>query len=243
VTKLGESAVLASELTRADGAFRLGGLPAGRLAVATGGRGAAKTVALDGHSTKTGLVLVVARPPRISGVAIAPDGTPIADAEITARPQRTLSAAHDPTLSTRTFSGRDGRFALQPATRDPQILVGVLAELPDAEVPDIAPGASDVRLQFPQSGSITGTVVGPDGRPVAHYTVTRLARSSAPDDDLVDTVHDPAGRFLLHPLGPGTHDLRVRTAAGATAALKVELGAGENKQGIRVVLAHAGAPP
>jgi hypothetical protein len=90
-------------------------------------------------------------------------------------------------------------------------------------------------------------VVAPDGKPMAHYSITIMpgpTPNEKPEDkrrrqmgsfDLpVQQVQDPSGAFELKRLAGGSHELMVSTADGASASQVVAVQAGEKKTGIRI---------
>jgi membrane-associated protease RseP (regulator of RpoE activity) len=89
--------------------------------------------------------------------------------------------------------------------------------------------------------------VRPDGKPVAHYTITLLPGPKADEkpeerrrrqmsswDAPVQRVQDPGGAFELRRLSGGSHELVVTTAAGESATHVIAVQAGERKTGVRV---------
>jgi hypothetical protein len=205
-----------------------------RLAPVTGGRGASKAVAAFALATGNS---------RINGEVSAPGGQAVLGAAITAAPELRAPPGRAPLTIARTSSGVDGAFELSRLPPGKHTLWATHPGFADVRLEGVEADGPAVRLQFPPAAAISGWVETRDGRPASDYTVTVAGTvangvaASIEDRRLVDTVHDPKGHFFLGGLPPGTHELRVRTAAGAHGVLAVKVAAGEHKQGTRIVLA------
>jgi hypothetical protein len=232
-----------TDVTQAGGIFRLTGLPAGHFILDAAGVDQPRPLTVDGRTPRIGLALIVSRAAAISGVLLTSDGQPVPAAEITVQPESTRGP-RDLLPAARTFSGPDGRFTLTPPTPGKQTLSATSPEHPDLRAEGIAAGTTDLQLRFATNATCSGVVFGPDGQPLPHYTITLLdpppAKSAADSHrtapSATDTVHDPAGRFSFTRVAPGPHELRVTTAGGATASLAITVRAGEQKQGLRLVI-------
>ena len=229
------------DFTRADGTFRLTGIPAGAVAVAPSGQGETKNIILDGHTWRAGVNLRVPAGAEISGVVLAPDGGPVAGAEVTAAPEIRPRPAHSALALRRTASGPDGRFTLEHLAAARHTLWAAHPGFAGAQIEGVDPGRAPVRLQFPPEATVSGQVASADGKPIADYTIVvvepgKTSANPAEAPGPGDTVHDPSGRFFLARLRPGVHELRVETAAGSTAAVAITLSAGEQKRNLRVAV-------
>ena len=212
-----------------------------------------KTVTLAEREHKTGVDLVVAGAKSIAGVVVDPEGKPLAGAEVTAGPEGPDGRAfRRPGFGTdaRAFTQSDGTFMLERLGAGKHTVWAVHAGYADAEAKGIEGGATGVKLRFPPEATIAGLVTTADGRPVSNYTISLAPGPKAAEtpmekrqrqmtsgwDSPTDTVHDPSGRFFLRRVNEGTHELRARTVDGSSATLVVNVGPGERKDGVRIVL-------
>ncbi|HEY0706990.1 MAG TPA: carboxypeptidase regulatory-like domain-containing protein, partial [Polyangia bacterium] len=251
-----------SDVTRADGTYRLSMVSAGEVHVSASVTGSSmwggrerpdyKRVTLADNEHKTGLDLVVPGALTISGIVTGAGGAPVFGAEVTAsveRDGRTFRGMVD----ARAFSDTDGKFTLDRVGAGRYTLWAAHAGFGDLETKGIAGGASDVKLQLAPEATLAGVVVTSDGRPVSDYTAILFPGAPANEtpaakrerisgslyDKPVDNVRDPAGRFSFTRVSAGSHELRVTTAAGLTATLPISVTAGEKKTGLRVTVQPA----
>jgi protocatechuate 3,4-dioxygenase beta subunit len=249
--------------TQADGTYKLTGLTAGAVTVVASVGGTSifssvdrpdqKTVTVGVREHKTGVDLVVPGGRTISGVAVGPDGKPLEGAEITAGVERDGRVYRGLTEGARTFTGADGAFTLSQLGAGNHTLSGVHPGLTAAELKGVPGGATGIRLRFQPESTIAGVVTTTDGKPVSDYTI-QLAPGPRPDetaedkqrrqylsvfDTPTDNVHDSAARFFFPGVSAGSYELRARGAAGGAGTLAVTVGAGERKQGVRVVIQGA----
>jgi protocatechuate 3,4-dioxygenase beta subunit len=173
------------EISGPDGRYRITGLPAGRMVVEADRTGRMmsgppndprqQTITLADGEEKTGVDLVVAAAGQaVSGSVVAADGSPVAGATIVAsveRGDRAFRSPRDPVA----YSAADGQFTLEDVDGGGTYTLRASHPAhPEAEVKGIAAGATGVKLPFPADASVAGIVVGPDGKPLPHYTITIL---------------------------------------------------------------------
>jgi protocatechuate 3,4-dioxygenase beta subunit len=251
----------AIDITGPDGRYRLTNLPAGELTVSAqlGSGGSARSpgeqpneafLSLEEGQAKTGVDLrVPATQLEIRGVALGPDGKPVAGAIVDASPEmQGGGASRGRARDLRFYSNGDGQFTIDGLGRGFFTLWGSHPGFPGAELKGVMPGATTpVVLRFAPEATISGVVVAPDSRPVPHYTVTVLPGPAAGEvpsqrqrrarpswDAPMQRVQDPAGAFELRRLSAGSHELAVSTADGSNASVVVALAAGEQKTGVRI---------
>lgn len=253
-----------SDVTAADGSYKLTGVSSGSvIVVGTLGRGMSwggrdrpdqKTVKVAEGEHKTGVDLIVAGGKVVSGVVRGPDGKPVSGAEVSASPDRDGRSSRVGGSGARAFSGPDGTFTLEQLGAGQYTVWAVQAGFADAEALHVDGGTTGLALQFAPESTIAGVVTGPDGKPVRDYTITltaaprtnetpeqqRARQFASPWESPTDTVHDPSGRFFFPRVGAGTHELQVKTTEGSAGRLAVTVGAGEQKSGVRLVIERGG---
>lgn len=247
-----------------DGRYRIENVPAGQVIVTAsrssrGGfdmspraeRADQKTLALGEAEDKTGIDLVVAPPgTALAGTVVGPDGKPVAGAVLTAGVERDGRAFRGSSRDLRTYSQIDGQFTLEEVGKVPHTIWASHPDHPDTEVKGVMGGATGVKVTFPPDTSVAGLVVGPDGKPIANYTIAilpgpranetpedRRRRQSAGFDARTQRVQSPAGTFEILRLAPGAHELHATGPAGESASQVVTLAAGERRTGLRIPLA------
>jgi hypothetical protein len=246
------------DVTGPDGSYVLKALPAARLTVQAERSGRfnwgmmeeapnLKTVPLAEGEQKTGVDLTVGPAGlAVKGTAVDPQGKPVVGALVQAAPEQNGRAFRGNARDLKTYTDMDGNFALNDLSRGTYAVWGVHPDYPEAEYTKVTPGKGPLTLKFPASASVAGMVVAPDGKPVAHYSITIMPGPQAnekPEDrrrrqmgnsfDLpVQQVQDPSGAFELRRLAGGSHELVVSTADGATASQVVAVQAGEKKTGV-----------
>lgn len=188
------------------------------------------------------------------------DGRPIAGARVFAGVNQRV-ALH--TVET----DANGRFRLEHLQDGPQVVGVLVPGLPVRILMGKAIGTEDLRVVFPQAGSLVGRVVSQaTGDPVTTFSV-KVARESIEDwqerfiDQLVTQALggtrfvDPDGRFAFAARGPGTYQVVVSAPGfpdttvggvvvppgGASDAVRIELPQGRGATG--TVRAGATGPP
>jgi protocatechuate 3,4-dioxygenase beta subunit len=248
----------AQDLSGPDGRYRLFALPPGRIAVVAdrgGPRSFAsqdlphqRTVPLGEGEAKSGVDLVVDPAGlELRGVALSPEGQPVAGALVTVTPERAGPALRSSTRATSGVSDRDGHFLLENLGRGSHTLRAVHPEHPDAVLARVSPAAAPVEVRFPASAAISGVVVSAAGDPVPDYTVALLPAPTAgarPEPRGRPSSNDPVaplaqvqdrqGLFQLRQVPEGTHQVAITTAGGESGATLVTVQAGEHRRGIRI---------
>jgi len=190
-------------VTGADGAFRIGGLPAGkfslRLVAAPGEAGDWTSgfleVELAAGQVKKNVVLTAAKGGLFEAILLdAADGRPIDKGVLR------VCAANDevPFMTQRYWAGRSNREGLA-VVRLPPGTYRIVGGGKDGEYLHHVPSAMDrftvtegkrqqIELRLPHMRRIAGTVLDPDGRPVAGAWLTGVHRTGA-------GVSDATGHF------------------------------------------------
>ncbi|MGH7271889.1 MAG: carboxypeptidase-like regulatory domain-containing protein, partial [Polyangiaceae bacterium] len=141
----------------------------------------------------------------------------------------------------RVVSGPEGRFAIGGlAARE---LCTVRAEQPYGAVGlarDARPG-DDVTVTLPALGTLSGTAVSDDGKPVDSLTLS--VRDDATATARTQTVSASGGRWSLANMMPGQLQILASDGRGHSAQQRVELAPGQALAGVLLELrALAGAP-
>jgi uncharacterized GH25 family protein len=215
---------------------------AGPFAVVATVRGLAPATAagvrLEAGETRRVDTLWIDQPARVGVRVVAPDGSPVADAEVEAYRERTSLDRQDwggatpaPEATVRTDSSGRARFddfavgtwsfrgvhpAFAPSGVGPRrILRGGLS--------------TEIELRLEPGHALTGVVTGADGRPIAGTTVlalppveaTRLTDPRPLDPLRVETRTDAEGRYEFRALATGEHSLAVLFAGALPARVGV----------------------
>ncbi len=242
--------------TGEDGRFRIAGLAAGTYDVEVRKAGFAKKpvagVEVTKRSEPVDLGAIALEPgQRIFGFVSAPDGTPVEGVEISLAP-----AAAGPTMvlagrpmdrqAPVAVSAPDGSFQVEDLRAgEPVALSFNLAGwLPGREnVPEV-PRAEPVLVTLKPSSRVSGTVLGPDRKPVAGAEVNlsrsmgggiggeafrMITREGATADD--------EGRFEFKSVSPGTISLSAGAAGWQDAKLDgIEVPQGKDVEGLELPL-------
>jgi RNA polymerase sigma-70 factor (ECF subfamily) len=198
-------------LSAADGGFELAGLPAGEIELEARhddrGRGAQRLHTTAGSTTECELRL--SRGLELRGRVLDENGHPVAKAMLECLALRAVGG--DPWFAF-VQTDAEGRFAA--ANCPDQVTVNVTVHSKDFEKlrrTGVDPKAGELELRVrrapPRSVRITGTVVAPDGTPVANAMVD--ARTPGDSTGIEATGND--GRFELGPLAPGAWRVHVRS--------------------------------
>jgi hypothetical protein len=167
----------------------------------------------------------------LAGRVLQPDGQPAAGATVIASVSEYQSRDGEERAST----GTDGTFQLDEVDNLPHFLW--------IEHPDFAPSrmfnqmpGHEIVVRLSPGGSIRGTVVGQDGRPVHDFELDVGDQGTAGTFDSIRIpVHDPAGRFQVSRLKDGIYDLRAETPTGLIGRAKLSLAAARGGD-VRIVV-------
>lgn len=169
-------------------------------------------ITLDAGYTISGKVVSKGKPPAKPGVIVAVSRTA--------------------NFMTRATVDPDGRFTLKGLPKATYQLMYGFDEQPTAQVMAEAP-ASDVVIELPATGELTGQVVDAAGKPVSHYSIS----SGSETDPFTEPVEvdDEAGRFTLPSVSHGEVTLRVTAEGFAEGVQKVLVG--DDTAAVKVILA------
>jgi protocatechuate 3,4-dioxygenase beta subunit len=192
-----------------DGAFSLSGPPGQHDLLITGPSFATKelqNVRLDEGAHKDLGTITVKRGRSLSGRVLAPDGTPVADAQVVAAPW--LSGGGDKLFirdesgpAQETTSDADGRYTLSGFEPGKLVLLAErkgIGRSATISVPAQPPSAH-VDLMLQATGSLEGKVTR-DGQPFADTVVIATARETTAN---FFVMTGPDGRYALDTLAPG----------------------------------------
>jgi RNA polymerase sigma-70 factor (ECF subfamily) len=250
--------------TAADlrGRYELGPFPPGEVRVGArpeidplGSGGDVQRVLLAVGEDRDGVDLVLPRyDQEISGVVVAPDGTPSPGATVgAAADHRGVSwrpynkYARDEAGNYTVLSEADGSFTVKHLPGGTFTVWATQPGLPEGDAFGVPAGSHDVRVRLTEGATISGRVVTRSGTAVTNYTVyAMLSRTNDATPALraargyvqeVQPIQDPTGRFELTGLHPAVHDLLVTTPSGLGGRLDgIALVPGERKQDVRVTV-------
>ncbi|NOJ94717.1 carboxypeptidase regulatory-like domain-containing protein [Corallococcus coralloides] len=155
-----------------------------------------------------------------TGRAVTPDGKPLANMKLraSAPPSAEGMDADDECEGT---TGPDGYFELpHPQAGIHQLRVRH-AEEPFARVGEVELAPSDAKdgpVVFRSPGTLVGRVLGPDGKPMVNFDVDWQSQS------------DREGRFIREPTASRTYSLRIDAGYMASARVRVEARAHEDRR-------------
>jgi Carboxypeptidase regulatory-like domain len=160
-----------------------------------------------------------ADPNAVIGQVFGPDGRPIDRARVVFAHQQFGGAELGWTLQAILQAGKGAdrrgvfRLPVEDGRRSNLAVVAVVPGYVPTRVSGLAAGEqTEIRLhaQLP----VPGTVLGPDGTPVAGVPVELFDPQGRTDGLPAVSMTDAEGRFELRSPGPGSYSLRVRSAAG-----------------------------
>ena len=241
-----------SALALGAGRYRLGPLPGGSYAItaddgvnpalAPDNTAGAIVTAAVGRTTQTRIVL--ARAGAISGKVVDGHHVPLADVWVSAKPQlnmRDRASLHTFGLAEarqqRVLTDREGRFTLGNLAPDAQFDVRALTPYGSATVRRAVRTGAELVIELPEPASISGVALDDAGRPVVQLTATAISRDA--DSKQTRIFFDPAGRFSLPSVAPGSVELSLVSADGRCASSALEVAAGQRVTGLTVTLAAA----
>jgi hypothetical protein len=164
-----------------------------------------------------------ARSPRapLAGRAVTHDGRPIAGALVEAA--KTHGWAYSGAPVAHLLTDADGRFRFSELDRSPhQITVRAEGHV-NGLVSRVLPGGADVTITLPPGGKLRGCVRdAQSGAPVAPFTVlVYFSRGSfRGSPDLVASVANPSGCYLLEEVEPGPNAVVIQAPHRAASPLQ-----------------------
>lgn len=182
--------------------------------IADAGTTGNRTAAVDQN---TGLVK--ADPHAIVGQIFGPDGKPMNRARVVYAHQQFGGAELGWTLQAilQVGKGADARgvfhLPVEGGRRSDLAVVAVAPGYVPTRVSGLAAGDS-IEIRLRSQLEVPGTVLGPDGSPVAGVPVELFDPQGRIDGLPAISQTDQDGRFALRSPGPGRYSLRVRSAAG-----------------------------
>lgn len=158
-------------------------------------------------------VLVLQSEHSITGVVLNDERMPVGGALITV--SRTQPR---PIFTTTGRSQADGSFTLRGLSEGIYGLAATADGYSAGRVPRVEVDAAPVEVVMAKKGGVSGRVSGPDGAPLAAYSLelmrTRRNSEEFSATDLTWQIQDPAGNYRLEGLDTGTYVLLVRAANG-----------------------------
>jgi protocatechuate 3,4-dioxygenase beta subunit len=245
-----------SALSDAQGRFIVGALPAGRFEVrvselhgvedlpwASAPPPPVQIADRDAHVTGLHLAVKYERV-ALAGRVVDPEGRPVADARVVARPGSAPqhSLLDDFYGRASATSGVDGRWRIGELRSGAYRLVATGSDGGEASA-DADAGREDVRIVLDHGGTIRGHLVGFHGVPEvsAQREVARVARGVAGGDGFVFERLAP-GTYTVTASSPGEQGSgRVEVIAGKTVELELRSAGSATLRG-RVVDLDGGAP-
>jgi uncharacterized GH25 family protein len=219
-------------VTAADGSFRFEALPAGSFRfVATHPErapGTSALVTLDGKTTRDGVVIAMAIGAIVKGHVVDAQHHPVASARVrigTAATAGPRARTFDPPRQ--AYSDAQGAFEIKGLPRL-ALSAAALHETGSSQtvaVDATAGDVADLTLTLDVTGTISGTVVDPEGQPIEGAQVSAGPTFGAGRGQIdpsqwrlrgfPEEVTDAAGKFTLTGLGPGQYRISAAPAARA----------------------------
>jgi len=201
--------VVPTPFSGTDGAFSLSGPPGQHDLLITGPSFATReleNVLLDEDGRKDLGTITVKRGRSISGRVLAPDGTPVPEAQVVAAAWMSgggdrLFIRDESGPAQETTSDADGRFTLSGFEPGQLLVVAERTGLGRSSTISVPPQplSAQVDLVLRQTGSLEGKVTR-DGQPFADTVVIATARESTAN---FFVMTGPDGRYALDTLAPG----------------------------------------
>jgi protocatechuate 3,4-dioxygenase beta subunit len=167
----------------------------------------------------------------IAGRVSDPAGAPLAGAQVTVQRFAAGEAVHE----TRT-SGEDGSFRVGGLKEGAFLVRGERKGFVTTSLNNVAAGTADLAVTLQPGGTVAGTVVGPDGKPVRKFRAAAIRKGDSPNPmdfqraflgEAGTEFEDPDGRFRLEGLEPGSFTVKGRAeglAPGTVEGVAVEAG-------------------
>jgi protocatechuate 3,4-dioxygenase beta subunit len=175
----------------------------------------------------------------IYGRVVDPDGEPVASSFVQLRPPK----GRWKFLRT----DADGRFQWDEPTHQRFTATAVAQHFESSRPVGVSVGQEST-LELRNGGSVSGRVVGPDGRPVQSFSIGVESievdgpRPYQPSTAGLKEINDSAGRFAFESLRPGTYWFRAQTARFASASsASVVVRAGRESSGVTIRVGQAGS--
>ncbi|PYQ59191.1 MAG: hypothetical protein DMF53_19190, partial [Acidobacteria bacterium] len=242
--------------TGTSGRFEMKNLPAGTFDLTVRARGFAPitvpALAIPGGKGVTDLGTVQLAPGgSIHGAVVDPQGEPVADAEVqTKGADRDGLAFREGQAGGDTASAvtaADGSFTLEDLA--PGVALDVIVTHPGygpGAAPGVAvPSEAPIRVVLQPVSSVSGHVLGPDGKPVAGASVAlnesprKLGGAffQAPSRRLHEGVTDDEGAFVFADVAPGPFQMSASAPGHQRAELRgLEVKPGQDLSGIAIQL-------
>ena len=217
-------------LIAADGRFRIGPLPPGRIMLVATLRPAGALVIASGAPHQTEVTIeegksvtgVSLRLPReslaVAGRVLSPDGSPLEGAHVTAEPNIDGEQWLFGEATPETRADADGRFVLPNLEPGSYTVRVVFAGYVPYRAEVAAAKGRPLEVKLTRGGRVRGEVTDVDARPAARFSLRALSRDVASDERApMQEVHDPRGRFELSALAPGSYQIEAVTDDGRVA--------------------------
>ena len=212
------SSILRSRMTAetdAEGFFSLASVPPGAHTILAEARGYGSEnieAVVSGKTREEDLGDIVLETGLvISGRVVDKSGAPITASAVVSASQPArgmMSSAGD--LFVTAEADEEGRFVLAGLSPGAHHLTATAPGFGNSERVMAEPGASNVTLTLPLTGSIRGTVVDPEGRPVASFQA--MARSSERRGFGGMSVQDVEGALVLDDVAEGEYAVEIVSA-------------------------------
>lgn len=217
-----------SVVTGPDGSFAIDGLAAGALEVRAAadevGRARATLVASEGQEVRWDAVLT--RGAVLKGRVVDEAGKGVASVMIEAM---ALRATRDDVWFAMQSSDDQGRFSLAdcPQERDLQLSLRRQGVFPELVRDDVRWSAEELVIELPKPAwvHIQGTILDPDGRPLANVAVS--PSQDRPGGAPAETADPATGAFGLGPYPPGAYQLRLSASGFPLLTMRRTLAPGE----------------
>ncbi|MGC4114500.1 MAG: carboxypeptidase-like regulatory domain-containing protein [Myxococcales bacterium] len=244
--------------THRDGSFLVDYLPAGQYEVVVE-HDAFRDLKATLTAPTLGARLVLSRGVELTGTVVDEEDKPVAGAKVTARPQQAKSSpfGEDRGVKTQEATNARGEFHITGLDEGPYLVRALLGDYKDLKkallnVEIHAPATGPIKIKFEAGMSITGRVVGKDGRPVTKAHVFAFAERPKEENlraEDYDTAYSDAesakdGSFELKHLKSGRYRVSARvewskrveplTVQAGTTNLELVLDTGPKARG-RVV--------
>ncbi|MBI4556299.1 MAG: carboxypeptidase regulatory-like domain-containing protein [Candidatus Hydrogenedentes bacterium] len=243
-SRIGNPKISKSDLT---GAYAIQGLPSGPCQVTRGeAKGYAQaryqdrlTVSVESGQETSGVDFALAKGLTVSGRVVDVAGNPIAGAQVRAR---SVSAGSRDSEAART--GLDGVFEIGGLSATNQLYVSAekegLAAAPVGPTTLTDAPLTDIVITLSKAGTVAGTVVDNNGRPLAGVHVHAYSRNPMSSHFAIPSSQtDASGNFLVRGLFADTYGIGLRSPASRGPSMReeharVDVGPGQDVTGVRI---------